>query len=77
MSTVECPACHASLSSASSICPKCGGASTLPIRSLGGKFQAVGAVLFAFALIATVSGAWWGPAFLFPGAVLFALGRFY
>jgi hypothetical protein len=37
--------------------------------------QAVGTLIVAGGVIATVSGAWWGPALLFPGAILFIMGR--
>jgi|CXWL01.1.fsa_nt_gi hypothetical protein len=47
-----------------------------PIRSTGGKLQAVGVVILAGGVVATVAGGWWGPALLFPGAVIFALGKF-
>ena len=50
---------------------------TAPIRRAGGKLQAVGVVVLAGGAIATVMGGWWGPALLFPGAVIFILGKFW
>ena len=49
---------------------------TAPIRRMSGKFLVVATVVLAIGIIATVAGAWWGPALLFPGVVLFALGKF-
>jgi hypothetical protein len=49
---------------------------TAPIRHMSGKFLAVGTVVLACGIIATVAGAWWGPAMLFPGVVIFVLGKF-
>ena len=46
-----------------------------PIRRPGGKLQAVGAVILAAGVIATLVGGWWGPALLFPGVVILFLGR--
>lgn len=46
-----------------------------PIRRPGGKLQAVGVLVLALGIIATVIGGWWGPALLFPGVVILALGR--
>lgn len=48
---------------------------TTPIKHTGGKLQAVGTLLLACGVIATVVGGWWGPALLFPGVVIFFLGR--
>ena len=47
-----------------------------PIRRAGGKLQAAGVVVLAGGVVATLAGGWWGPALLFPGAVIFALGKF-
>lgn len=47
-----------------------------PIRRTGGKLQAVGVVVLAGGVVATAVGGWWGPAVLFPGAVIFMLGKF-
>jgi hypothetical protein len=51
--------------------------SAAPIHRAGGKLQAVGVVVLAGAVVATAAGGWWGPALLFPGAVIFILGRFW
>lgn len=48
---------------------------TTPIRRISGKLQAVGVIILAGGVIATVVGGWWGPALLFPGVVIFVLGR--
>ncbi|MEW6037531.1 MAG: hypothetical protein AB1648_04690 [Pseudomonadota bacterium] len=45
-----------------------------PIRKLGGKFQAIGILILAAGIVATLVGAWWGPALAMPGVVLFMLG---
>ncbi len=50
--------------------------SVAPIKRASGKLQAVGVVVLAGGVVATVVGGWWGPALLFPGAVIFALGKF-
>ena len=50
--------------------------SVAPIRRTGGKLQAVGVVVLAGGVVATAIGGWWGPAVLFPGAVIFMLGKF-
>ncbi|BBL77378.1 hypothetical protein [Methylomagnum ishizawai] len=50
--------------------------SVAPIRTTGGKLQVAGVVILASGVVASVVGGWWGPALLFPGAVIFALGRF-
>jgi hypothetical protein len=47
-----------------------------PIRTLGGKLQAAGVVILAGGVAATAVGGWWGPALLFPGVVIFVLGKF-
>jgi uncharacterized paraquat-inducible protein A len=79
MPTVTCPACAAQVSDEAATCPNCGKPLTppAPIHRTGGKLQAVGAVILAGAIVATVMGAWWGPALLFPGIVVFILGRFW
>lgn len=83
MALINCPACAAQISEQADVCPNCGKAvdssasrrGGAPIRRLGGKFQAAGTVLLAAGVIATVLGAWWGAALLFPGIVIFVLGR--
>lgn len=50
---------------------------TAPIHHISGKLQAIGTVLLAGSIIATVTGAWWGPALLFPAVVIFFLGRWF
>lgn len=57
--------------------PSSGAEKTAPIHRISGKFRAVGAVVLAIGLIATLAGAWWGPALLFPGAVILFLGRWF
>lgn len=52
-------------------------ATTPPIRRIDGKFRAVGAVIVAIGLVAALAGAWWGPAMLFPGAVILFMGRWF
>ena len=79
MPPTTCPACAAVVPEDSATCPQCGKslrAKTAPIRHAGGKLQAVATVLIATGIIATVTGAWWGPSLLFPGVVVFFLGRF-
>jgi hypothetical protein len=79
MAYIHCPACAAQIPEQAGVCPNCG--KTLkppaPIHGLGGKLQAIGTVMLAGAIIATVLGVWWGPALLFPGIVVFVLGRFW
>lgn len=78
MPLTTCPACAAVISDDSGTCPHCGKplrARDAPIRHAGGKLQAVATVLLAVGIIATVTGGWWGPALLFPGVVVFFLGR--
>jgi hypothetical protein len=82
MASTTCPACAAEISGKVDVCPHCGkpitaalAPETIPIRKPGGKLQAVGTVLLATGIIATVVGAWWGPALLFPAVVVFFLGR--
>jgi hypothetical protein len=82
MATIHCPACAAEISYQAETCPTCGKAvksstadTVPPIRKMSGKLQAVGVVLLASGIIATVVGAWWGPALLFPGVVIIFLGR--
>lgn len=77
MSATTCPACAAAVSDGSGTCPHCGKPlrpGDAPIRHAGGKLQAVGTVILAVGVIATVVGGWWGPALLFPGVVLWFLG---
>ncbi|BBA32983.1 zinc-ribbon domain protein [Methylocaldum marinum] len=76
MALIKCPICDAEISDQADGCPNCGGHEiTAPIRKLGGKLQAVGTVLLAVSVLATVAGTWWGPALLFPGAAFFIVGR--
>ncbi|MGX2040352.1 hypothetical protein ACWJKU_09500 [Methylocaldum sp. MU1018] len=46
------------------------------IHRLSGKFKAIGTILVAVGILATMAGAWWGAALLFPGAACFIIGRF-
>lgn len=46
------------------------------IGQLSGKFQAVGVLFVAGAIIMSVGGVWWGPALLFPGVLLLIIGWF-
>ncbi|MGY6216074.1 zinc-ribbon domain-containing protein [Methylolobus aquaticus] len=82
MALIACPECGAEISDKAVECPKCGGASGAQseggrrlIAGIGGKFQAVGILLLAAGVIATVVGNWWGPAVLLPGIVLLMMGR--
>ena len=84
MARITCPACSADLPDSASTCPKCGktlqirdSGKAAPISHLGGKLQVIGTVILAGGIISTVTGGWWGPALLFPGLVLFILGRFW
>lgn len=85
MSTIQCPACAEPIRNDLATCPRCGKPVTMarplsrraPITRTDGKILAVGTVLVASALIATVAGTWWGPALLFPGAAVFILGKFW
>lgn len=83
MPTITCPTCKAPFDSDNTRCPKCGNAATsvsagmeAPIRRLSGKLAAVGTVVLAAGVVSTILGAWWGPALLFPGAIILALGKF-
>jgi hypothetical protein len=79
MPTIACPACTAQIPDQAATCIHCGRPvkPSVPIRRIGGKLQAASTVMLAGAIIATVFGAWWGPALLFPGIVVFVLGRFF
>lgn len=79
MARIQCPACSAETSDSLATCPDCGKPlpTKAPITHLGGKLQVIGTLVIAGAIIATVSGGWWGPALLFPGVVVFILGRFW
>lgn len=44
------------------------------ISQLRGKFQAVGVLVTAGAIIAVASGMWWGAALLLPGVLLMLFG---
>lgn len=85
MPNTTCPGCAAQISDEVAVCPHCGAPLTAshsrptqaPIQRTGGKVLAIGTVLLASAVIATVIGAWWGPALLFPGAAVFILGKFW
>ncbi|UZR29599.1 hypothetical protein [Methylococcus mesophilus] len=77
-----CANCGAKVSAPAGICPSCGKSiessayeSEPPIRKLGGKFQAIGILTLAAGIVATLAGAWWGPALVMPGVVLFMLGK--
>lgn len=79
MPTISCPACAARISDQAATCSHCGRPikPPAPIRRIGGKLQAAGTIILAGGVVATVFGGWWGPALLFPGIVIFALGRFF
>lgn len=84
MALFTCPACAAQVAERATSCPNCGRPIELrrpteeaPIRHLGGKLQAIGTIMAASGIIATTTGAWWGPALLFPAVVIFILGRFW
>ncbi|HLF97280.1 MAG TPA: hypothetical protein VI457_09065 [Methylococcaceae bacterium] len=79
MPTISCPACAARISDQAATCSQCGRplGSAAPIRRVGGKLQAAATLLLALGAVATVFGGWWGPALLFPGIVIFALGHFF
>jgi hypothetical protein len=84
MLLIKCPACAAEISGKATVCTNCGKPVDPPsgqgqplIHRLSGKLQAVGIVVLAGGIIASVLGAWWGPALLFPGVVIFALGKFW
>jgi hypothetical protein len=74
-----CPACAAPVSDLAATCSRCGHPlkPAAPIRRVGGKLQATAVLLLAGGVVATVFGGWWGPALLFPGVVIFFLGRFF
>lgn len=82
MPNITCPACAAQVSDQATACTRCGkplpsaAAPDAPIRHASGKVLVIATVFLAAAVIATVMGAWWGPALLFPGVVVFMLGRF-
>jgi hypothetical protein len=82
MALGTCANCGAKVSAPASICPSCEKSIELsdyesepPIRKLGGKFQAIGILALASGIVATLAGAWWGPALAMPGVVLFMLGK--
>jgi len=83
MALVTCPECAAQIADQATACPICGKsiksprADLAPIHRVDGKLQAIGTVLLASGVIATVAGGWWGPALLFPGMAIFILGRFW
>jgi hypothetical protein len=83
MALVTCPECAAHIADQATVCPVCGKAvkskpaEVAPIHRVDGKLQAIGTVLLASGVIATVAGGWWGPALLFPGMVIFIIGRFW
>ncbi len=81
MASVTCPACAFEIKDRARTCPQCGHILAGPdaprkaaIGSMGGKFKATGTVVITLALIATVSGFWWGPALFLPGVALFMFG---
>lgn len=78
-----CTKCGATVPETASDCPKCGNLVEQPpsgnepaIRGFGGKLQAIGTLTLAGGIVATVAGAWWGPALVLPGVVLLMLGKF-
>lgn len=80
MAFINCPACGTRNSEPATACTHCGkplSGPLPPIHGVGGKLQAIGTLTLAAGIIATVIGGWWGPALLFPGLVLFILGRFW
>lgn len=84
MALMTCPACAAQIADQATACPNCGRAvqssrptDLAPIHHIGGKLQAIGTIMVAGGIIATATGAWWGPALLFPAVVIFILGRFW
>lgn len=81
MASVTCPACSSEIKDHSRTCLQCGYVfettaepRRAAIGSLGGKLKATGTVVVTLALIATVSGFWWGPALFLPGVALFMFG---
>lgn len=79
MSTVVCASCEATISDQAGSCPHCGHPvkPAVPIRRIGGKLLAGGVVILVAGILASMAGGWWGPAMLFPGAAIFALGYFF
>ena len=78
MALIACPKCATPVHAQAEACPNCGAPIKFklpPIRRLSGKFKAIGAILVAVSIIAMVNGAWWGAALLFPGVVIFFMGR--
>jgi hypothetical protein len=77
MAFVKCPNCASEIPDQAAVCPHCGRSGKIaPIRSLGGKLQAIGTILIAVSILAMIAGTWWGAALLFPSAALFMIGRF-
>lgn len=83
MTVSTCPHCAAQISDQAATCPNCGKPipsprrlEPAPIHRLSGKLQATGVVLVASGIIATVAGAWWGPAVILPGIMVFIFGKF-
>lgn len=82
MPNITCPACAAQVSDQATVCTDCGkplpssAAPDAPIHHTGGKVLVIATLFLAGAVIATVMGVWWGPALLFPGIVVFMLGKF-
>lgn len=80
MTLITCPECSAEMSDQAAACPKCGRSNapraggTPAIRTFAGKMKATATLLVVLAVIATVSGFWWGPALFLPGIVLFMFG---
>jgi hypothetical protein len=83
MAEMTCPKCAAEIAVPADRCTNCGALlprneeepAVAPIRKLKGKVLVAGTVLLAAGVVATVLGAWWGPALLFPAVVIFFLGR--
>ncbi|MGZ8216808.1 hypothetical protein [Methylomagnum sp.] len=82
MTSITCPACAAQVPDPATVCTRCGkplpssNTPDAPVRHARGKVLIIATLFLAAAVIATVMGAWWGPALLFPGAVVFMLGQF-
>lgn len=74
---MKCPDCAAEIPDRADACPHCSRSRNMTqIHRLSGKFKAIGTILVAVGILATMAGAWWGAALLFPGAACFIIGRF-
>ena len=80
MALITCPSCAAQTSDTASTCAHCGQPvrphGEAQIKSLSGKFSAIGVVIVAIAVIGTVLGTWWGPAALLPGIAFYMMAKF-